>query len=27
LPENVTKLIASAWRAQIKTQNGQAIWK
>lgn len=27
LPENVTKLIASAWRAQIKTQNGQVIWK
>ena len=27
MPDNVVKLIESAWRAQIKTQAGQAVWK
>jgi phosphate transport system substrate-binding protein len=27
MPDNVVKLIDSAWRAQIKTQSGEAIWK
>ena len=27
MPDSVVKLIDSAWRAQIKTQGGQAIWK
>jgi phosphate transport system substrate-binding protein len=27
LPENVTKMIRAAWKANIKSSNGQAIWK
>lgn len=27
LPENVTKMIRDAWKAKIKSSNGQAIWK
>jgi phosphate transport system substrate-binding protein len=27
MPDNVVKLIESAWRAQIKSQAGQAVWK
>jgi phosphate transport system substrate-binding protein len=27
LPENVTKMIRDAWKAKIKAENGNAIWK
>jgi phosphate transport system substrate-binding protein len=27
MPENVVKLIEASWRAQVKAQGGQAIWK
>jgi phosphate transport system substrate-binding protein len=27
MPDNVTKLIETAWRSNIKTTNGQVVWK